>query len=99
MSHTHAYNNATIIADNTAQCHHSLDNVTSWVLALFCPSTLADLIQPEMIKGFGGDLTWHFTKVAGAKGIFDVNTEPFDPKHALVCQLVCITILLCCQVH
>ena len=45
---------------------------------------LSDLIHQQMIKGFDGDLKWHFTKLAGIKGIFDTNTEAFDPNSTLV---------------
>ncbi len=45
---------------------------------------LSDLIHPQMVKGFDGDLKWHFTKLAGVKGIFDTNIEAFDPNTTLV---------------
>ena len=50
-----------------------------------CLSLFVDLIQPQTIKGFGEDLKWHFTKVTGAKGIFDANIEVFNPNQTLVC--------------
>lgn len=45
---------------------------------------LSDLIHPQMIKGFDGDLKWQFTKLAGVKGIFDTNIEAVDPTTTLV---------------
>jgi hypothetical protein len=47
---------------------------------------LSDLIHPQTVKGFDGDLKWHFTKLAGVKGIFDTNIEAFDPNTTLVCS-------------
>ena len=61
-----------------------------------CSFALLDLIQPEIIKGFGGDLKWHFTKLAGLKGIFDTNIEAFDPSSALVRSTYEAVIYLVC---
>ena len=55
---------------------------------------LSDLIDPQMVRGFDGDLKWHFTKLAGVKGIFDTNIEAFDPNATLVWSYSTLRIIL-----
>ena len=66
--------------------HQYVKGIVKWLFSLSC-LILADLIQPQMIKGFGEDLKWHFTKLPGAKGIFDANIAAFDINQTLVCCL------------